>query len=150
MLYDQNRGFHIRDTLVLPERLNILPQENVIEILQIKEEFNKLGYIDFRYEMGNDQIRRMSKNQALKLEKIRNKVWELESRVRELLKTPEEVEAQQKQQVEKEAQEKLTRLKYRKRDIESYCQRYLQSKRENATKQEYQDIIKQIEILEGG
>jgi hypothetical protein len=141
-------GFHIRDTLVSSEALNTLPEENVKRILEIKDEFSKLGYIDFRTEMGPDQIRRMSENQKKKLNQKFQDAVALESEVKELLKTEDQLTKEKDQKAKDDIKAELDAAKNRKNQIENYLQKQLQSPRENTTKKEYREINDKIKELE--
>jgi len=141
-------GFHIRDTLVMPEKLKTLPPENAKRILEIKDEFSKLGYIDARTELGPDQQRRMSQGQIDKMDKIRQKAVALESEVKELLKTPEEVGKEKFDKSIQDIDKKIASLSNRKGQIEDFLGDKLKSTRQNSTKTEYADVIKQIKDLE--
>jgi hypothetical protein len=141
-------GFHIRDTLVSADKLNTLPDKNVKRLLEIKDEFSKLGYVDFRTEMGPDQIRRMSANQKENLNKKFYDAVGLEAEAKQLLKTESELNQEKAIKERDEIEKELQYYKNRKNQIESFLSKKLESKRDNTTKKEYREVINKIVDLE--
>jgi hypothetical protein len=78
----------VRDFLIRQDQLIKLSEANQKQVLDLIKEFNGLNYIDFRTEIGPDQIRRMSKTQKEKLMKTASRVQEIELSLRRLF-TPE-------------------------------------------------------------
>jgi hypothetical protein len=131
-----DKGFYIRDTLVTPEKFNSLELSSKNELLSIKSEQERSGYIDARTAIGPDQARRMSEKQRDKIAKKASETFKRENRVKDILKTKSEKYSERKQSLKKKLEGRLTQLK----NQESYFKeggalfKKASSKRENSTK----------------
>lgn len=130
-------GIHIRDTFIKFEQITE-------EIQSLIDEFNSIGYIDFRTEMGNDQIRRLTDSQRKRIEKNFFSAIEIENKIKALLLTDDEKIRIKKEEELNNKNKKINRIKNRINQIESYCSRQINSSRMNATKKEYLDLKEEL------
>ena len=75
----------VRDTLITVEAFNNVSVFKQQEITKLVTEFNSLGYIDARTELGPNQTARMSDRQRQKLRDTANKVFSIEMQIKRLL-----------------------------------------------------------------
>ena len=85
-----NKNIFVRDTLVTVSAYNALSAIKQQQITDLVKEFNGLGYIDARTELGPDQAARMSNKQRQKLTDTANKAFSIEMKIKKLL-TPDDV-----------------------------------------------------------
>jgi molecular chaperone DnaK (HSP70) len=140
-------GYFIRDTFIKYDTLNSLPEDKKQRIEELTTLYNSLGYIDARYNLGDDQIRRMTDRQKTNLSNIALAVFEIESEIKELIKPDEQIQKELKEHATKQRNDEIQRLKYRMRDIETYLQKKLNSPRENPTKKEYRELQNKLSEL---
>ena len=137
-----NKGFYIRDTLVSPNEFNALPKEQKQEILGLQKEFESLGYIDARTAIGPDQSRRMSDRQRTKNADTASRVFAIEDKVKEALKPSSQKTTEAKQKQIKSLQEQINFVNNEIRVQETFNATKINSKRNNLTKQGYQEMLK--------
>lgn len=137
----------VRDTLIFVSVYNELSVEKQQKIDSLITEFNSINYIDARTQLGPDQIRRMSEKQRLQLANNMQRVFNIESQLRELIKPEAQIKKEAEEKAKKEAEQEILRIKYRIRDIENFLQRHLQTSRENTTKKEYRELKEKLERL---
>lgn len=140
-------GYFIRDTLINYEVLNSLPADRQERIKLLTVEFNGLGYIDARTAIGPDQYARMSAKQRDKLSNTTCKAFAIESEIKELLKSDDQLSREAEEAKEKAKNNRIQAIQYRIRDIESFLQRKLQSNRDNPTKKEYRELKAELQSL---
>lgn len=144
------KGIFIRDTLVSVDAYNAMSENKKAQLNELIKQYQAINYIDVRTELGPDQIRRMSKKQRENITDSMSKVFAIESKVKELLKTDEQLQEEAKKQADKNKQDRINRIHYRIRDIKTYLNHKLTSKRENPTKKEYRDLQTELEQLTNG
>ena len=140
-------GFFVRDTLVNYDVLNSLPVEKKARIIELTQQYSRLGYIDARTQIGPDQYRRMSQKQHEQISNKAVQVFAIESEIKQLLKSNEQLQAEQVKEDAKAKQDRINRIQWRIRDIEMYLQRKLTSNRENPTKKEYRELKEHLILL---
>jgi hypothetical protein len=141
------KGFSIRDVVVTPKAFNSLPGETRSRILELRDEFEKLGYIDARTQIGPDQARRQTKRQKQSISNTAVKAFRLEDQVRELIKPPEQRKAEREKAVRKQMEDRLTSISREIEMHEQFNKRSIESKRSNANKRVYQDLLLQREEM---
>ncbi len=141
------QGVFIRDTLVTVAAYEGMNEDNKAQLNDLISQYRGINYIDVRTQLGPDQIRRMSKRQHESITDNMLKVFAIETKVKQLLKTDSELEAESIKQAAKDKQDRINRIQYRLRDIETYLQRKLTSNRENPTKKEYRELKAELETL---
>lgn len=144
------RGIFIRDTLVSVDVYNAMSENKKAQLNELIKQYKAINYTDVRTELGPDQIRRMSKKQRENITNNMSKVFAIESKVKELLKTDEQLQGEAKKQADKNKQDRIKSIQYRIRDIKTYLNHKLTSKRENTTKKEYRDLQTELEQLTNG
>jgi hypothetical protein len=140
-------GIFIRDTLISPAAYAAMSEDKKAALNDLISQYRAINYIDVRTQLGADQIRRMSKRQHESITDNMLKVFAIETKVKQLLKTDSELEAEATKQAAKNKQDRINRIQYRIRDIETYLQRKLTSNRENPTKKEYLELKTELENL---
>ena len=90
------KGFYVRDTLVSPDRFNALPEGQKKEILALQKEFEAIGYVDVRTQLGPDQKSRMSKRQQDSMSQRTLKAFEVERKIKEALKPKTQKDAEKR------------------------------------------------------
>lgn len=140
-------GIFIRDTLISPAAYAAMNEDKKAALNDLISQYREINYIDVRTQLGPDQIRRMSKRQHESITDNMLKVFAIETKVKQLLKTDSELEAEATKQAAKDKQDRINRIQYRIRDIEAYLQRKLTSNRENPTKREYRELKTELENL---
>jgi hypothetical protein len=137
----------VRDTLINVDVYNSLPAERQQGINKLVAEFQTIPYIDARTEIGPDQYARMSDKRRNEISQNACKVFAIEQQIKLLLRSNAQIVAdEQKAQAQKLA-ERIRYLTHRKQTIEDFCSRRLNSKRNNTTKQEYQEVVQELEML---
>lgn len=140
-------GIFIRDTLISPAAYAAMSEDKKAALNDLISQYREINYIDVRTQLGPDQIRRMSKRQHESITDNMLKVFAIETKVKQLLKTDSELESEATKQAAKDKQDRINRIQYRIRDIEAYLQRKLTSNRENPTKKEYRELKTELENL---
>ena len=140
-------GFFIRDTLVSADTYNAMPDNKKEALNELLKQYRSVNYIDVRTQLGPDQIRRMSERQKSSIANNMLKVFEIESKVKELLKTDEQLQTEAIKEAAKAKQDRINKIGWRIRDIEMYLQRKLASNRENPTKKEYRELKAELATL---
>lgn len=139
---------HVRDTLIRMDVLNSLPVERQNAINELYNEFKSIHYIDVRTAMGPDQFARESKRQAAKRQDNLCRVFRIEQKIKLLLRTDEQIEADERAKQAQELKDRITKLGYEIRYFETYCSRKISSNRDNATKREYQRLKQELAKLQ--
>ena len=116
ILENERSGIHIRDTYIDFDKLKTSPNKEEIE--KLIKEFGELGYVDVRTEMGPDQWARMSKGQKEKMDDTRHKAWDIESKIKHLLKSKEETDKENSAEETKKLKDKLLQLTRRNESID--------------------------------
>lgn len=137
----------IRDTIIREEVFNTLPHDKQNALSELVQEFSKINYIDVRTQLGPDQARRMSERQKRSIQDNMLKVFEIEGKVKQLLKTDDQLKKENEAAQSKAKEDRINKIKYRIRDIETYLQRKLTSNRKNPTKTEYQELQTELHNL---
>lgn len=137
----------VRDTLIRQEVLETLPANRQQQIADLVKEFQSLGYIDVRTQLGPDQARRESQKQKDKRNVTTLRAFRIEEKIKLLLRTDAQIDSDELKKIHEQRAATKERLCYRIRDIETYCSRQLNSARMNATKQEYQQLKTQLAAL---
>jgi predicted transposase YbfD/YdcC len=137
----------IRDTLVTVADYEAMNDDKKAALNDLISQYRKINYIDVRTQLGPDQIRRMSHRQYKSISDNMLKVFAIETKVKQLLKTDIELEAEANKQAAKNRQDRINRIQYRIRDIETYLTRKLSSNRENPTKKEYRELKEELAKL---
>ncbi len=140
-------GIFIRDTLIRPETYNAMNEDKRTQLDELIRQYGRINYIDVRTQLGPDQIRRMSDKQRQSISDNMLKVFSIESQVKRLLKTDDELLAEATKQAMEDKKNRINKIQYRIRDIEQFLQRKLTSNRENPTKKEYRELKTELEIL---
>jgi hypothetical protein len=96
VINENKTGFHIRDTLVSYDVLDKLDDKTKKEIMALKDEFDSLNYIDVRTELGPSQSSRMSNRQRENIKSNMYKAFDIESKVKQLLKSNEQKDQEAK------------------------------------------------------
>jgi hypothetical protein len=138
----------VRDTLIKIDVYNSLPAERQQAINKLYEEFKNSGYIDARTEIGPDQWARMSDKQRAKISATASRVFRIEAQIKLLLRSDCQIVADKEKEQAQKLADRVQYLTYRKRTIEEICTRRLKSKRNNTTKQEYQEIVAELTQLQ--
>ena len=142
-------GFHVRDTLVDKDKFNGLPEDQKKSILELKDQFDKLGYIDARTQIGPSQSARQSQSSRDKIAQTASKAFDIESKVKWLIKTPEE-QSTIRSKVEIESLKKeLESVKNGIKINNDFLSAKINSKRDNLTKREHQKLLDREKELEG-
>jgi hypothetical protein len=139
-------NIHIRNTLISDKAFNAIPVERQEKIKALVTEYQGLGYVS-AWDIGRDQWARTSKKQADRMNKTRLRVFRIEDEVNELLKTDEQLAKEQVQAKAKELANRRQYLENRIEQLKSFCFRKLESKRDNGTKREYQELINELKSL---
>jgi hypothetical protein len=142
-----NTGIFIRDTLIRSEHYNAMNEDKKAQLNDLISQYRAIHYIDVRTQLGPDQARRMTDRQRKSITDNMLKVFAIEAKVKELLKTDSQLEAEAAKQAAKDKQARIDKIGYRIRDIEMYLQRKLNSNRENPTKKEYRELKKELSEL---
>lgn len=137
----------IRDTLITPTAYADMNEDKKAALNELISQYRQINYIDVRTQLGPDQIRRMSKRQKESITDNMLKVFSIETKVKQLLKTDTQLQAEAAKQAANDRQDKINRIQYRIRDIETYLQRKLNSNRDNPTKKEYMYLKTELEKL---
>lgn len=140
-------GYHIRHTLVNYSHLLTLPEDRQQKIKELTAEFNKLGYIDVTTSIGPDQWRRTSDKQRQKISEIAVKAFEIESQIKQLLKSEDQLQKEATEAATELKQKQINQIKNRINQIEQFLKRKLESNRPNPTKKEYQELQQQLSTL---
>ena len=130
----------VRDTIIDQKRWDSLPDENKKKIEELQKEFNSLGYIDVRTQLGPDQIRRMTDKQKQGLQKTTLRAFEIESEVKRLSLTPDEIKRLDNDRAKAETQTKVDQLTRHISDFESLYSKQLASPRNNKLKQQLESM----------
>lgn len=136
----------VRDTLIRIDVYNSLPIERQQGITKLVAEFQTIPYIDARTELGPDQIRRMSDKKRNEISHNACRVFAIEQQIKLLMRSDAQIVADEQKAQEKNRAEVIRRLEHRKKTIEEFCSRRLNSKRNNTTKQEYKTVLEELEI----
>ena len=142
-----NQNFWIRDTLVRVEVLQSLSEVKQAQIKSLADQFNKLGYIDARTELGPSQQARMSDKQKERFSDIALKAFAIESEVKELLKSDSELEAERLRNIGNIRQQQIDYLTNSIRNLKNCCAHKLASNRDNPTKRTLADYEQQLNLL---
>lgn len=134
-----DKSFHIRDTLVDRDKFNALPVNQRQQILQLRDDFEKLGYIDARTQIGPDQARRQSERARREVAEKASQAFRIENQVKSLLRTPEEQARDSAKANQAQIQKQLDQVNNTLKTHESYNQRLINSPRSNATKRDYEE-----------
>lgn len=137
-------GYHVRDTLVNFSALEALPLARRERIKKLTAEYNSLGYIDARTQIGPDQVRRMSSKQHDKLSSIALRVFAIEDEVKQLLKPDTQLATEQLKANNEKHQAAIRQVENYIRTLETCCASKLASPRMNATRKSYDDAKKQL------
>lgn len=137
----------VRDTLIRMDIYNSLPADRQQGIAKLYNEFKAIPYIDARTELGPDQVRRMSEKRRKQIGANACKVFAIEQQIKLLMRSDAQIVAENQKEQEQKLAERIQYLTHRKRTIEDFCTRRLNSKRNNTTKQEYQEVVSELEIL---
>jgi hypothetical protein len=137
----------VRDTLIRLDVYNSLPEQRQVAIKLLVIEYEALGYIDARTELGPDQAARMSQRQKDALSEKTLKAFWIEDEIRELLKSDEQLAEERKAQELKDLEAKRQYLRNSIRMYEECCTRKLASKRDNGTKRHYAELKAQLKAL---
>lgn len=142
------QSMHVRDTLIRIDVYNSLPAERQQAIAALVDEFNGLGYIDARTEIGPDQYRRMSDKQRAKISSTASKAFAIEAKIKLLLRSDCQIVADNQREAAKKVAERILQLSSRKRTLEQVYPHYINSKRDNITKREYLQIVAELAQLQ--
>ena len=142
------KGFYVRDTLVSPDRFNALPEGQKKEILALQKEFEAIGYVDVRTQLGPDQKSRMSKRQQDSMSQRTLKAFEVERKIKEALKPKTQKDAEKRKAEKDEVTKKLDAVSNAIRTQESFNSRLINSTRNNASKRAYQESLRERAELE--
>ena len=134
----------VRDTIIDQKRWDSLPDENKKKIEELQKEFNSLGYIDVRTQLGPDQTRRMTDKQKQNLQKTTLRAFEIESEIKRLSLTPDEIKRLDNYRVKAEAQTKVDQLTRHISDFESLYLKQLASPRNNKLKQQLESMKSEL------
>ena len=110
-------NFYIRNTLVKKSEFDKLSPEKKSEILKLKDEYDKLGYVDATTQIGPDQARRMTGKQKSELGDTTSKVFRIEDRVKQLLKSDEQIKKEQENTNLENAKSRMSQLNRQIEDI---------------------------------
>lgn len=141
------KSFFIRDTLVTAEKLAAIPEDRKAQVLNLYDQYLKIGYIDVRTEIGPDQWRRTTDKQRSSITDKMLQAFNIEDQVKQLLKTDGQLKAEAAKAAETANAERIKRINYRLRDLNQYCSKKLNSNRENPVKKEYRELMAELEIL---
>lgn len=137
-----DKGFHIRDTLVRPEEFNSLSDEKKQEILALKKEFDQMGYIDVRTQVGPDQWSRTTKRGHKQIEDKMLRTFRIEDRVKQLKKSDSQLYSDKKSALIKKAETRLMQSRSQYNMLKSF--KKVQSPRMNGTKRAFLDAQNQM------
>lgn len=152
-ILNEIQSFWIRDTLVKKDVFDNLSDEVQDKILKLKRQFDSLGYIDARTQLGPDQIRRQSDKQRNTLSNTALKVFDIEQEVKELLKSSEQKQTELDATTRKKLQDRKLQLTRQITDLERIYALKLASPRENPAKRAYKlatDELKDVEFKLSG
>jgi hypothetical protein len=138
-----NSNIWVRDTLIDKDLVNALPIKKRIKILSLIDQFKKSGYIDVRTEMGPDQWARVSKKRKEEISKTQIRVFAIESEIKELLKSDEQVEKERNAESIKKLTSRKTQLTRQIDDLKSSFGRRLTG-RENGFTRTYNSAVQEL------
>lgn len=140
-------NIHVRDIFISQSAFDAIPVNRQEQIKKLVKQFQASGYIDARTEIGPDQWARMSEKRRNQISETASKVFRIEEEIKELLKTDEQLAKEQEQRNIEALANRRKQLENRINQIEQFLPRKLASKRNNATKREYQELKAQVEKL---
>lgn len=143
-----SKSFWIRDTLVDKDKFDALPEQNKQEILKLKADFDNLGYIDARTQIGPDQQNRQTNTQKKRLSNTALKAFEIEDKIKKLLKSDEENKKEIDQQKLRMLQDRKSQLMRQINDLTSIFPHKLNSTRNNPYKKSYSLAKEELENIE--
>lgn len=148
-LLNEIQSFYIRDTLVRKEIFEKLPIESQNEILKLKKEFESLGYIDARTQVGPNQWARQSSSQKKQFSDKALEAFKIENKIKELIKSDEQKNKELDEEDKQKLNSRKSQLIRQIRDLETMFPHKLQSSRDNPHKKSLklaQDELEQIEL----
>lgn len=108
------KNTYVRDTLIRVEDFNALSPEKQSQIKRLIAEFNNIGYIDARTELGPSQYARMGQRQRQKIVDAASGAFQIEAQIKRLLIPDVEL-----RKIEIES------LKKKNKDLISQCENYI-------------------------
>lgn len=142
-----DKSFHVRDTLIDKDKFNQLPEDQRKAILELTDQFNKLGYIDARTQIGPSQSARQSQNSRDKIAQTAAKAFQIEARIKSLLRTPEEQAIDKASSELSKLRGELDHARNEMRTMQVLASHKLNSKRDNSVKRYKQKLLLREEEL---
>jgi len=142
-----DKSFHVRDTLIDKDKFNQLPEDQRKAILELTDQFNKLGYIDARTQIGPSQSARQSQNSRDKIAQTAAKAFQIEARIKSLLRTPEEQAIDKASSELSKLRGELDHARNEMRTMQVLVSHKLNSKRDNSVKRYKQKLLLREEEL---
>ena len=135
----------VRDTLIDKDYFNSLPENKRTAIFALINEFNKIGYIDSRTQLGPNQSARMSDRERERFSNTALEAFRIEREVKELLKSDAQVDKEADAAKIAKAQSRKSQLDRQIRDLETIFPHKINSARSNATKVAYEKAKAELE-----
>lgn len=140
-------GYFIRHTLIDYSHLETLPEDRRNKIAELSNQFSKIGYIDATTQIGPDQWARTSQKQRDSISSKAIQAFRIEDEIKQLLRSNEQIEQDNQSEIKRQRQSRIDYINNRLRVITDFCQRKLQSNRENPTKKEYRTLKAELSEL---
>lgn len=141
-----DKAFWVRDTLVRPEEFNSQSEKDKKRMLELKREFDNLGYRDVRTEIGPAQWARTTKKGRSDLENRMLRTFRIEDELRMLKRSPQQKYSDKKDSIIKKAQTMYVQGRSMVDALSGV--KALQSKRMNGTKRAYLDAENKMKAAE--
>lgn len=140
-------GVHVGETLVSAERYNELSPEKKSELRRLQAEYNAIGVVRPSLELGPDQTRRMSQKEKDKVSSNLVKGFDVERRIRGVLQTDVEKNAQDVARQLRDIDGRVSQLRRHIEDLESVYRKKLDSPRPNNVKFDYEQSQSELKGL---
>lgn len=141
-------GLKLSSVYVRPDEFNKLPDENRAKILTLKKELEKTRVVDVLSEISPYQAYRMSERELRALNKNNAKGREIEGKIIELMKTPNQVKADQQKAAQEAVNWRLTQLNSHIQFLKGTSK--VKSSRMNQRKKIYFAYVAEKRALESG
>lgn len=146
-ILNEINSFYIRDTLVRKDVFDTLDKAVQNQILKLKQEFDNLGYLDARTQLGPNQIARQSIKQKKDLSDKALKAFKIENEIKNLLKSEQEKEAELSDIEKNKLNSRKTQLLRQIKDLETIFPKKLSSGRDNPHKKSYELAKQELDSI---
>ena len=140
-------SFYIRDTLINKNVFNQLDDDTQNKILQLKKEFDNLGYIDARTQLSPNQVARQTDRQRKDFQNKTLQAFDIENKVKELLKTKEQKNKELDHELKQKLESRKSQLLRQIKDLETIFSNKLKSNRDNPHKKSYNLAKSELEDI---